>query len=156
MRDAQAAPSPEAELTEMRQRVIAIMRANVRLHRQLFRNRMRDVPVGVGEARALLRLGAQQGLTQVQLAERLDIQPITLTHQLDRLEEAGYVLRSASSEDRRVRLLHLTAEGKALAKRLLKIVHELDEEITAELSTETLSRLAASLESMHVVLTRMR
>jgi DNA-binding MarR family transcriptional regulator len=156
MRDTEAIQSPAAELTEARRRVVALMRDNGHLHRQLFRKRMCDIPATPGEARALLYLVGRPGLTQVQLADLLDIQPITLTRQLDRLEKAGYVLRCASSEDRRVRLLHLTAQGKALAKRVLKIVQELDEEITAELADGTLSQLATSLECMHDVLTRMR
>ena len=150
---AEAAPEPSAEL---RQQVVSLLRDTGHIHRQLFRRRIRDIALAPGEGRVLLYLGGKQGCTQAQLAELLDIQPITLTRQIDRLEQAGYVLRSASPDDRRVRLLHLTPEGKTIARQVLKLAAALNDEITAELSESTLTQLAVGLESMRAVLTRMR
>lgn len=151
-----AARSLQPADVTLRRRVVDLLRDTGHLHRQLFRRRIRDIPIAAGEARALLYLGGRQGSTQAQLAEQLDIQPITLTRQIDRLERGGYVVRRSSDEDRRVRLLYLTPGGKALARRLLEIAQALDEEITAELREGALAQLADGLSSMHAVLTRMR
>ncbi|MGL6502645.1 MarR family winged helix-turn-helix transcriptional regulator [Aeromonas caviae] len=48
------------------------------------------------------------------LAERLDIQPITLARQLDQLAESGLVERRSDPHDRRAYQLHLT-EGPPLS-----------------------------------------
>ena len=53
--------------------------------------------VGLGVTRAqwkvLFRLDRQPGLRQIELADMLDVEPITLTRIVDRLEEAGLVER---------------------------------------------------------------
>ena len=55
--------------------------------------------VGLGVTRAqwkvLFRLDRQPGLRQIELADMLDIEPITLSRIVDRLEEAGLVERAA-------------------------------------------------------------
>src|SRR3954465_14290096 len=61
--------------------------------------------VGMGVTRAqwkvLFRLERQPGLRQIELADMLDIEPITLSRIVDRLEEAGLVERVADPADRR-------------------------------------------------------
>ena len=58
-------------------------------------------PPALGVTRAqwkvLLRLTRMPGLRQVELAEMLDVEPITLSRIVDRLEEAGHVERVAGS-----------------------------------------------------------
>src|SRR5437868_14407624 len=46
------------------------------------------------------------GARQVELAEGLDVEPITLCRMIDRLEEAGLVERRRDESDRRARRLH--------------------------------------------------
>jgi len=155
-RDAEAIAERIEPSADLRQRVVALLRDTGHMQRQLFRRRIRDIPLAPGEGRVLLYLGGKQGCTQTQLADLLDIQPITLTRQIDRLEQSGWVVRTPSADDRRVRLLYLTPEGKTVARRVLKIARTLDDEITAELDEATLSQLEVGLESMHAVLTRMK
>ena len=63
----------------------------------------RVAPLGVTRAqwRALAWLARQPGLRQVELADHLDVEPITLCRIVDRLEEAGLVERRRDPEDRR-------------------------------------------------------
>ena len=56
----------------------------------------------------LFRLDRTQGLKQCELAEILDLQPITLTRQLDRLCDSGLIERRPDPDDRRVKRLYLT------------------------------------------------
>jgi DNA-binding MarR family transcriptional regulator len=139
-----------------RNAVMALMRENGHLTRVLFRRRMKTMPVTGAEARTLLYLGANQGATQRVLATLLDIQPITLTRQLDRLEALDYVDRRFDDADRRVRLLHLTGKGKALARRILAIHDELDEKITAALTDDDIEKLAIAMGRINSVLVTLR
>ena len=88
--------------------------------------------VGLGVTRAqwkvLFRLERQPGLRQIELADMLDIEPITLSRIVDRLEEAGLVERAADPADRRVWRLHVTAKAQPLIAKL----HEVSDEMIAE------------------------
>ncbi len=78
--------------------------------------------VGLGVTRAqwkvLFRLTRQPGLRQVELADMLDIEPITLCRILDRLEEAELVERTRDPADRRAWRLHVTAGAQPLIEKL--------------------------------------
>src|SRR5581483_2054382 len=66
----------------------------------------------------LSRLERSEGLKQSELAELLDIQPITLTRLVDRLCEHGMVERRSCPNDRRAKRLFLTAQARPLMDRL--------------------------------------
>ena len=91
--------------------------------------------VGLGVTRAqwkvLFRLERQPGLRQIELADMLDIEPITLSRIVDRLEEAGLVQRVADPADRRVWRLHVTAQAQPLIEKLRLIADEMISEAFA-------------------------
>jgi MarR family transcriptional regulator, transcriptional regulator for hemolysin len=66
----------------------------------------------------LFRLREQEGLSQVDLADVLELQPISLVRLLDRLVEQGLVERRSDPRDRRANRLFLTAAGRQLANDL--------------------------------------
>jgi DNA-binding MarR family transcriptional regulator len=85
--------------------------------------------VGLGVTRAqwkvLFKLTRKPGLRQVELADMLDLEPITLCRIVDRLEEAGLVERTRDPEDRRAWKLHVTAQAKPLVDKLQAVGAEL-------------------------------
>jgi MarR family transcriptional regulator, transcriptional regulator for hemolysin len=66
----------------------------------------------------LFRLREQEGLSQVDLADVLELQPISLVRLLDRLVEHGLVERRSDPRDRRANRLFLTPAGRQLADDL--------------------------------------
>jgi MarR family transcriptional regulator, transcriptional regulator for hemolysin len=66
----------------------------------------------------LFRLRQQEGLSQVDLADVLELQPISLVRLLDRLVEHGLLERRHDPKDRRANRLFLTARGKQLVDDL--------------------------------------
>ncbi|HMG48865.1 MAG TPA: MarR family transcriptional regulator [Allosphingosinicella sp.] len=58
------------------------------------------------------------GLRQIELAEALDVEPITLCRMIDRLEEAGLVERRRDATDRRAWRIHLTKEAAPVLAKL--------------------------------------
>src|ERR1700752_2958974 len=66
----------------------------------------------------LFRLREQGGLCPVDLADVLELQPISLVRLLDRLVEHGLVERRSDPRDRRANRLFLTASGRQLANDL--------------------------------------
>lgn len=85
--------------------------------------------VGMGVTRAqwkvLFRLERQPGLRQIELADMLDIEPITLSRIVDRLEEAGFVERVADPADRRAWRLHVTVQARPLVEKLRRVADEM-------------------------------
>jgi len=90
-----------------------------------------------GQTRAqwavLLRLERLEGLKQSDLAEDLDIQPITLTRLVDRLCNNGLIERRADPNDRRAKRLYLTPAARPLLDRISEQVEELAEKVLAGL-----------------------
>ena len=66
----------------------------------------------------LLRLERREGLKQSDLAEDLDIQPITLTRLVDRLCDNGLIERRPDPNDRRAKRLYLTPAARPLLDRI--------------------------------------
>src|ERR1700728_3752209 len=66
----------------------------------------------------LFRLREQEGLSQVDLADVLELQPISLVGLLDRVYEHGRVERRSGRRDRRANRLFLTVAGRQLADDL--------------------------------------
>lgn len=69
----------------------------------------------------LIRLDRSEGLKQSELAEILDLQPISLTRLLDRLAENGLIERRADPNDRRANRLFLTPAARPLIEQLGKL-----------------------------------
>ncbi|RTL87272.1 MAG: MarR family transcriptional regulator [Hyphomicrobiales bacterium] len=93
----------------------------------------------------LARLERFEGLKQSELAEMLDLQPITLTRLLDGLCESGLIERRADAEDRRAKRLYLTPAARPLLKRLGKAGNELIEAAFDGLSDAETARLLSKL-----------
>jgi DNA-binding MarR family transcriptional regulator len=90
---------------------------------------------GMGVTRAqwkvLFRLERQPGLRQIELADMLDIEPITLSRIVDRLEEAALVERVADPADRRAWRLHVTARAQPLIEKLRAVADDMVSEAFA-------------------------
>jgi MarR family transcriptional regulator, transcriptional regulator for hemolysin len=96
----------------------------------------------------LVRLDRFEGLKQSEIAEMLDLQPITLTRLLDRLCAAGLVERRADSNDRRAKRLFLTAEGRALLERLAGFGEDLIATALAGVERATIEKMVSQLATM--------
>jgi DNA-binding MarR family transcriptional regulator len=108
---------------------------------------------GLGVTRAqwkvLVKLTRYPGLRQIELADMLDLEPITLTRILDRLEEAGLVERGRDPVDRRAWRLHITAKAQPLITRL--------EGVGAQLVAEAFDGIdPKDIETIREVLARVR
>lgn len=114
----------------------AIMADVSRLMRRRFERRTRQtgLPITRQQARTLLVIARNEGLSQAAIATMLDIEPIALVRLLDRLHEEGLVERRAHATDRRVRTLWLTPVAWGVVDRVLSINAEIREEACAGLA----------------------
>ena len=79
----------------------------------------------------LLQLERREGLKQSDLAECLDIQPITLTRLVDRLCDNALIERRPDPNDRRAKRLYLTQAARPLLDRIATQVEELAKTVLA-------------------------
>jgi MarR family transcriptional regulator for hemolysin len=94
----------------------------------------------------LLRLQRHEGLKQSDLAESLDIQPITLTRLVDRLCDSGLIERRPDPNDRRAKRLYLTAAARPLLDHIETQVEELGDIVLAGIDRNAGGELLTELE----------
>ena len=80
--------------------------------------RARQFGISRAQWAVLIRIDRNEGLKQSELADMLDLQPITLTRLLDRLADNGLIERRADPNDRRANRLYLKPAAKPLLDRL--------------------------------------
>ena len=117
-----------------------------RLMRRQFQQQLEGSCLTLAQARALVHIARSEGIRQVDLAERLDIQPITLARQLDQLAESGLVERRSDPGDRRAYQLYLTEAATpylAMIKQASDLVHQ---RAIGELGEEATEALCRSLK----------
>lgn len=96
----------------------------------------------------LARLDRFEGLKQSELAEMLDLQPITLTRLLDRLCSNGLIERRPDPNDRRAKRLHLTPQARPLLERLGDLGEEVMTTALAGVEREATERMVAQLATV--------
>ena len=93
----------------------------------------------------LVRLDRSEGLKQSELAEMLDLQPISLTRLLDRLAENGLIERRDDPNDRRANRLYLTPAARPLLDRLEGLGKAMMATVLEGLDTKANERLLGEL-----------
>jgi MarR family transcriptional regulator for hemolysin len=89
----------------------------------------------------LARLESNEGLKQSELAEMLDLQPITLTRLVDRLCANGLIERRADPSDRRVKRLYLMAAALPLMDRLAELGQDMMGTVLEGFDVATIERM---------------
>ena len=95
-----------------------------------------------------VRLDRNEGLKQSELADVLDLQPISLTRLLDRLADNGLIERRPDPNDRRANRLYLTPAARPLLEQLGKLGEGLMETVLARLDRKSREQLLRDLGVM--------
>ena len=91
-----------------------LLKDTSRLYVERFEQRASALGLTLPQCRALVYLAGHEGISQVQLAELTDLEPMTLVRTLDCLESHGWLERRSDPADRRARRLYLKPKGKPL------------------------------------------
>src|SRR5271155_5469846 len=101
------------------------------------------------QCRVLGYLARHEGINQAGLADLLEIKPMTLVRQLDRMQEDGWIERRPDPGDRRARRLILTEKARLILARILDLSTEVRSEAFAGLSEEESQQLIDLLGRAH-------
>lgn len=119
-----------------------------RLMRKRFEVRGSEFGLSSAQWRLLVRLVKETSATQARLAELLEIEPISVSRLLDRMEEGGWVERKQHATDRRVRMVFPTEKGRDAFLAVKSVAGEVFDEALAGLSTEDRRALIFGLDTV--------
>ncbi|MFD2924732.1 MarR family winged helix-turn-helix transcriptional regulator [Halobacillus naozhouensis] len=97
----------------------------------------------------MMLLWEKDGLTQNQLAHKLNKDKTNIARMASSLEDKGFIERRFSSEDRRALQLHLTQPGKDLKGKVLPVTEHFNEIVNKGLSTQELNEMDRLLTKIH-------
>jgi MarR family transcriptional regulator for hemolysin len=110
--------------------------------------RARQFGISRAQWAVLIRIERCEGLKQSELAELLDLQPISLTRLLDRLADNGLIERRADPNDRRANRLYLKPAAKPLLGRLTELGGDMMETVLEGLDVKSAERMLKQLVTM--------
>jgi MarR family transcriptional regulator for hemolysin len=116
-----------------------------RLLRTYADQRARDLGMTRAQWAVLVRIESSEGLKQIELAETLDLQPITLTRLIDRLCDSGLIERRSDPDDRRAKRLYLTPAARPVLDGLARIGNDLMATVLTGLEPAAVEQLLAQL-----------
>jgi MarR family transcriptional regulator, transcriptional regulator for hemolysin len=96
----------------------------------------------------LAKVERYEGMKQTELAEQLEMQPITLTRLIDKLCDNGWIERRGDENDRRVNRLYLRKAARPLLAKLASLRSELTATALEGINPADAHRLLAQLESI--------
>lgn len=96
----------------------------------------------------LVHLWYEDGLTQSQLAHRMEVATVTVSKLIDRLEENGFVERRTNTEDRRSNCVFASKAGRNLVKVMTKMITDVDQIASKDVAKEDLETTLRVLAQM--------
>ena len=99
-----------------------LLKDTSRLYVERFEQRAGVLGLTLPQCRVLVYLADHEGISQVQLGELTDLEPMTLVRTLDCLESHGLLERRSDPADRRARRLYLKLKGKPLVDDIWHLV----------------------------------
>lgn len=101
----------------------------------------------------LARLARQPGMTQNEMAELCEVEPITVGRLVDRLEARGLLERRLDPADRRIRRLHLLPPAEPLLAEIQYYKKKLFDDLTEGLDEATIETVTRALLHMKTQMT---
>jgi MarR family transcriptional regulator, organic hydroperoxide resistance regulator len=106
-----------------------------------------------GQPPVLFEVGKKDGITQSELAQKLEVTPATMTNLLRRMEASGLISRIRDENDFRFSNVHLTEAGRQALAQAVEVAHHIDEIIFSGFSPEEQNEITNYLERIHSNLT---
>lgn len=133
---------------DLKRQLVSQLVESSRLLRNYIDHRAKENGTTRAQWIVLFRLRQQEGLSQVDLADVLELQPISLVRLLDRLVEHGLLERRHDPKDRRANRLFLTARGKELVDSLDSLRDSIATQVLAEVPDEIIETSLTALRDI--------
>ena len=94
----------------------------------------------------LHQLGCNVSVSDLAEVQGIELPPLMRT--LTQLEKQGYLLRSTSPYDKRIRLLTLTVEGRTVLEKLNRVIETYQRRVTETIPDADLDTFSATLNQI--------
>ena len=136
---------PARSAAARQQEIGPLLSDAVRLLRKDFYQRAKGLNLTPALARLMYYVNREAGSSQVELAAKLEITPVTLGRMIDRLVKFRYVRREPDSVDRRVFRVFVDSAGEPLLGRMAELSRETEQRAARGLSRRDRAELARQL-----------
>jgi MarR family transcriptional regulator, transcriptional regulator for hemolysin len=133
---------------DLKRQLIAQLNESSRLLRNYIDHRAKARGTTRAQWIVLYRLYQQEGLSQVEFADVLELQPISLVRLLDRLVQHGLLERRHDPKDRRAKRLYLTAKGRQLVDDLESLGIAIATDVLQGVADEAIEKTLATLRDI--------
>ncbi|KAF0173797.1 MAG: MarR family transcriptional regulator [Rhodobacteraceae bacterium] len=123
-----------------------------RLVRKRFAQRAAAYGLSSAQWRLLAVVLREGRVAQARIADRLEIEPISVSRLVDRMEQAGWVTRQADPDDRRVRVIVATDRTLAIRNDLKSMADSVYAEALSALSPDARQALLTGLAAVNQTL----
>lgn len=120
-----------------------------RLLRNLVEQRLKPYGMTRAQVATLGRLEREEGLSQNEMAETLELAPIAMVRIVDQLEGEGLVERRADPSDRRCNLLYITGQGRNRLASLDSFKTRIGAELFDGIGESDIRQMLSTLDRMH-------
>jgi DNA-binding MarR family transcriptional regulator len=127
-----------------------ILKEVSRLYTRRFEERARALGLTLPQCKVLVYLAKNEGVSQAQLSELTEVEPMSLVRILDHMEEEGLLERRASPLDRRARSLFLRAKAKPIEDSIWSISDITRGEAFAGISTQDAAKFITVFEQIRM------
>jgi len=133
----------------LKQDNIGFMLADVtRLMRRAFQRHLEGSSLTLAQARALIYVARNEGLRQVELADLLEIKPITVARLIDKLAASGLIERRHDPEDRRAYRVFLMPAAATHLEAIQKVGDRIRAQAVKGLDKQQADLVSAALRRM--------
>lgn len=108
----------------------------------------KKVGITFGQWKVIVMLSNQNGLTQKEIADRLDLEGPTLIPIIDKMEKEGFVIRKVDPADRRNNRIYLTEKSSALWTKMVECALKIRQVSIREISEEDVVFMISILEKI--------
>ncbi len=119
-----------------------------RLVRRRFEAKGSAHGLSAAQWRLMVRLVKEEGVAQARLAELLEIEPISVSRLLDRMEEGGWIERRQDAADRRVRMIFPTEKSRQAFAAIKSAAGDVYDTALAGLSADEQRALVTGLTTI--------
>lgn len=130
-----------------------LMHDATRLMNRYYDRRVRAFGITRTQWTLLTYLSRYEGVSQTRLAEYMDLAPMTLTRQIDKLEQDGLLDRRQDPQDRRTNLIYLTEKSQPLMAHMHEIAVDAKEAALKNLSSQEREQLRELLGKVRANMT---
>ena len=120
-----------------------------RLLRSLVEQRLKPHGMTRAQFATLTRLDRQDGLSQNEVAEDLELAPIAMVRIVDQLEGDGLVERRTDPSDRRCNLLYITESGRKRIAALESFKSRIGAELFDGIGEGDIRQMLSTLDRLH-------